>query len=230
MATQKLIDKANALVEAAKKFGADAADAVVVRSRSTSVSVRLGKMETTQAAESDDFTLRVFKGKQIATVSANMGSDTNWLAERAVAMAKVAPINPYEGLADSHLLVKDPCDLALFDASQLTPEQMMEEALAMEAAALDVKGVTNSGGAGMSQGSAGLVLVTSHGFCGHYNVSHFSRSCSALAGTGVKMERDYDYTMAVYLSDLDGSEEIGRNAGLRAVRRLNSKRMKTGQV
>jgi len=230
MAIQKLIDKAAALVEAAQKAGASAADAVVVRSRATSVSVRLGKVEVSQAAESDDFSLRVFVEGRVATISANMGSDTTVLADRAVAMAKVAPIDPYEGLADASLLVKKPHDLDLFDDNQLTADEMTEQAVMMEAAALEVEGVTNSGGAGVSQGSAGLVLVTSHGFCGHYNVSHFSRSCSALAGAGVEMERDYDYTTAVYLTDLDESYEIGKNAGLRAVRRLNAKRMKTGQV
>jgi len=230
MATQKLIDKAQALVEAAKRAGADAADAVVVRTRSTSISVRLSKVETMQATESDDFSLRVFIGNQVATVTANMGSDASALADRAVAMAKVAPLNPYEGLADAALLVKEPRDLDLFDATQLSADEMLEEALAMEEAAMAIEGVTNSGGAGMSQGSAGLVLVTSAGFCGHYNVSHFSRSCSALAGEGVQMERDYDYTTAVYLSDLDEARTIGRNAGLRAVRRLNSKRMQTGQI
>jgi len=230
MAPQKLIDKASALVEAAKRVGADAADAVVVRSRATSVGVRLGKVETTQAAESDDFSLRVFVEGRVATVSANIGSDTDCLAERAVVMAKVAPINPYEGLADSKLLMKNLPDLDLFDESYLTSEEMTQEALAMEEAALAVRGVTNSGGAGMSQGSAGLVLVTSHGFCGHYNVSHFSRSCSALAGEGVHMERDYDYTTAVYLSDLDAAQDIGKNAGERTVRRLNAKKMKTGLI
>jgi len=230
MATEKLIDKANALVEAARRAGADMADAVVVRSRANSVSVRLGKVETTQAAESDDFTLRVFVGAQVATVSATIGSDAAILAKRAVAMAKVAPANPYEGLADSALLVKNIHDLDLFDDRKLTSEQMANQALTMEEAALAIKGVSNSGGAGVSQGSAGLVLVTSHGFCGHYNVSHFSRSCSALAGEGVEMERDYDYTNAVYFTDLDDGIKIGRNAGLRAVRRLKAKRMQTGQV
>jgi len=230
MATQKLIDKATSLVAAAKQAGAEAADVVVVRSRATSVSVRLGKVETTQAAESDDFSLRVFVEGRVATVSANMGSDTAPLAERAVAMAKVAPVNPYEGLADEEILVKNLRDLDLFDATVPTSEQMVAEALEMEAAALAVSGVTNSGGAAVGHGSAGLVLVTSHGFCGSYQVSHFSRSCSALAGEGVQMERDYDYTTAVHRQDMDGVQQIGKNAATRAVRRLSAKRMKTGRV
>ena len=57
------------------KAGADMADAVVVRGRSTSVSVRLGKVEATEASESDDMSLRVFVGQRVASVSANGDAD-----------------------------------------------------------------------------------------------------------------------------------------------------------
>ncbi len=86
-----LLSRASQLIDLAKAAGADQADAVVVRSRSRSVSVRLGKVEGTEASESDDFSLRVFVGKQVASVSANPGFDMKVLAERAVAMAKVSP-------------------------------------------------------------------------------------------------------------------------------------------
>ena len=70
-----LLSRASQLIDLAKKAGADAADAVVVRSRSQSVSVRLGKVESTESSESDDFSLRVFIGKRVASVSANPGFD-----------------------------------------------------------------------------------------------------------------------------------------------------------
>lgn len=75
MSNESQIDKAAALVEAAQKAGADAADAVVIKARSVSVSVRLGKVEATEASESDDFALRVFVGKRVASISANLSSD-----------------------------------------------------------------------------------------------------------------------------------------------------------
>lgn len=87
--SREFVDSATALVEAARRAGADAADAVVVRSRSTGVNVRLGKVESTESSESDEFSLRVFVGRKIASISANAGSDPKTLAERAVAMARV---------------------------------------------------------------------------------------------------------------------------------------------
>ena len=83
-----LTEKAAQLVAAAKRAGADAADAVCVRGVSLSVEVRLGKVEETGRAEGNDFTLRAFVGKRSATVSANVLADPNELAERAVAMAQ----------------------------------------------------------------------------------------------------------------------------------------------
>ena len=80
--------RAAELVDLALKAGADQADAVAVRSRSRSVSVRLGKVEGTEASESDDFSLRVFVGRRVASVSANPGFDLKVLAERAVADRK----------------------------------------------------------------------------------------------------------------------------------------------
>ena len=73
----RLVDRVAALVEAARKAGADAADAVAVRGRSSSVSVRLGKVEATESSESDDISLRVFVGKRVASVSATAASDTD---------------------------------------------------------------------------------------------------------------------------------------------------------
>lgn len=229
-AASKLIEQAARLVEAAKQAGADASDAVVVRARSSSVSVRLGKVEGTESSESDEFSLRVFVGKRVASVAANSGADPKQLAERAVAMAKVSPEDPYEALADPSLHVKAPRDLDLFDATELNSERLTEDALAMEAAALDVAGITNSGGAGASFGLGGLVLVTSNGFSGAYQASRFGRSVSAIAGEGTRMERDYDFSSRLHFADLEVPEVIGRSAGERAVRRLNARQVATGPV
>jgi PmbA protein len=226
----KLVDRVAALVEAAKKAGADAADAVAVRGRSSSVSVRLGKVESTQSAESDDISLRVFVGQRVASVSATAASDANTLAERAVAMARVSPEDPFQGLADPSLLARSVRDLDLLDHTEVSADRLKEDALAAEEAALAVKGVTNSSGSGASAGLGGLVLATSHGFLGQYVGSRFSRSASVVAGEGTAMERDYEFSSRIHFADLDSPEEIGRKAGERTVRRLNARKVKTGQV
>ncbi|MHC1549952.1 TldD/PmbA family protein [Phyllobacterium sp. K27] len=228
--SREFLDNATALVEAARRVGADAADAVVVRSRSTGVNVRLGKVESTESSESDEFSLRVFVGRKIASISANAGSDPKVLAERAVAMAKVSPDDAYEGLAATEQLVRNIRDLQLYDPTSVDAAQLTEAALAAEEAALSVEGVTNSGGGSASAGMGGLVLVTSGGFAGYYNGSRFSRSVSAIAGTGTGMERDYDFSSRIYYDELEDAGAIGRSAGARAVRRLNARQAQTGRV
>jgi len=226
--TEELLDKAAALVEAAGKAGAERCDAVVARGRSASVSVRLGKVEGTEASESDSFSLRVFVGNRVASVSANAGMDAAALAERAVSMARVSPEDPYATLADPQDLAKEIADLDLFDPTEVDSDMLTQAALAMEDAARSVEGVTNSGGAGATAGMGGLVLVTSDGFSGSYMASRFGRSVSVVAGEGTGMERDYEFDSRLFYADLDAPEAIGRAAGERTVRRLHPRQAETG--
>jgi PmbA protein len=197
--SEGLLATAERLIGRARSAGADQADALVVRSRSRSASVRNGEVENTQSAESDDFSLRVFVGQKVATVHAGQGADEGALAERAVAMARVSPEDPHACLADAEMLAKSWPDLELYDSTEPSAESLIEAATAAEAAALSVPGVSSSVGAGAGTGLFGMVLATSHGFSGTYERSGFSRSVSVIAGEGVKMERDYDFDSRVFL-------------------------------
>lgn len=225
-----LTGRAERLVAAAKRAGADAADAVCVRGVSLSVDVRLGKVEETRRAEGDDFTLRVFVGRRTANVSANVLADPAELAERAVAMAKVAPEDRFAGLADSDRLAKDIPDLDLLDTTIPSSAELTEAALAAEDAMRGVPGVTNSSGASAAWSLGGLVLATSHGFAGSTLSSGFMISAAAIAGSGTGMERDYEYDSRIHRADLKDPAEIGRIAGERAVKRLNPRQMPSGRV
>ena len=226
-----LIERAERLVAAARAAGADAADAVAVRSLSLSVEVRDGAVEESQSAEGDDLGLRVLIGKRQAVVSSNeLNGDAAALAARAVAMAKAAPENEYAGLADERLLAHDFPDLDLIDRDLPTVKRLEDLARAAEAAALSVKGVAKSGGASASAGIGGMVLATSTGFRGAYLGSQHGISMQAIAGEGTGMETDYDYTAAPHAADLESPEKIGRSAGERAVARLNPRKVATRKV
>ncbi len=226
----RLESDAAALVEAARRAGADCCDVVVARGQSLGVSVRDGKVENTSRSESDDFSLRVFCGRKFASVSANDIRDASALAERAVAMARVSPEDPYQGLAPAESLAEGFPDLDLFDESVPDAAALADSALACEAAGLGVSGVEKSMGAGAGWGMTGFVLATSTGFSGHYSVSRTSLSAAMLAGTGEQMERDYDFHSAVFREDLMAAEAIGRSAGERAVRRLGPRQAPSGVV
>ena len=227
----ELIKLAERLVAAARKAGADAADAVAMRSVSQSVDVRDGAVEESQRSERNDMGLRVLVGKKQAVVSTNdMKAGAEALAERAVAMARVSPEDKYAGLADSARLAKSIPDLDLVDST--LPDVAILEALAQRAekAGRAVKGVSKSGGASASAGIGGMVLLTSHGFSGAYLGSSHSIVMQAIAGEGTAMETDYDFTSALHASDLDAPEKIGHKAGEKAVARLNPRKVSTRKV
>lgn len=223
---------AERLVEAAKRAGADAADAVAVRGVSQGVEVRDGKVEESERSEGDDVGLRVFVGKRQAVVSTSdiRGDNVAQLAERAVAMAKVAPDDKFVGLADQALLATQFPDLDLIDPKVPSVDELERRAQEAEAAALAVKGVSKSSGASASAGIGGMVLVTSTGFHGSYLRSSHSVSMTAIAGEGTGMERDYDFSSALHASDLASPRNVGQLAGERAVARLNPRKVATCKV
>src|SRR5512140_2044034 len=227
-----LTDRAERLVKAALSRGADAADAVALRSLSLSIEVRDGAVEESESAEGDDLGLRVLVGRRQAVVSTNdlTGDGSAALAERAVAMARAAPEDKYAGLADASLLARDVPDLDLIDRALPTVLELEAMAHAAEQAGLAVKGVSKSGGASASAGIGGMVLVTSHGFRGAYLGSSHGLSMTAIAGEGTGMERDYDYSSVRHAADLESAEKIGRSAGERAIARLNPRKVSTRKV
>jgi PmbA protein len=226
-----LTDLAERLVAAAARAGADASDAVAVRSVSLAVEVREAAVEESERSEGDDVGLRVFVGRRQAVVSTNdVKADVAQLAERAVAMARVAPEDPFAGLADRGELAGAIPDLDLLDPDLPTVALLEERAKRAEAAGLAIKGVTKSGGASASAGIGGMVLVTSNGFRGAYLNSGQSVSMTAIAGDGIGMERDYDYSSALHGADLDSPEKVGRTAGERTVERLNPRKVETKRV
>ncbi len=227
-----LSDLAQRLVEAAKRAGADAADAVAVRGVSHGVEVRDGKVEASERSEGDDVGLRVFVGQRQAVISTNdmSGDNAVQLAERAMAMARVAPDDKYVGLADPGLLAKNFPDLDVLDRVVPSVSELERRAIEAEEAALAVKGVTKSGGASASTGIGGMVLVTSTGFHGSYLRSSHGVSMTAIVGDGTNMERDYDFSSALHASDLASPAAVGKLAGERTVARANPRKVATCKV
>lgn len=221
------------LVAKAKKAGADAADAVLIDSVSLSVGVRLGNMERLERSESGDLGLRVLFGKRQAMVSTSDRSAAalDELVERAVAMARTVPEDPYAGLADPSELAREFPDLDTCDPHEPAAESLLHAVQAAEDSARAVAGVTNSEGADAGWGRSAVAFVASNGFAYSYAVTSGSLSVAVLAGDAAGgMERDYDYTSAVHMSDLRPPEDVGREAGHRAVRRLGARKVKTCQV
>ncbi|MCH2546947.1 MAG: TldD/PmbA family protein [Alphaproteobacteria bacterium] len=234
MTTETLssLDTLEDLLARAKRRGASEGDAIMFDSTDISATIRKGKPESMERAESTGVALRVFVGKRSATVSSSdfKHNTLDELADRAVSMAKLAPEDPYAALATPDLFARDLPDLELYDAVEPSPEWLQENATAVEDAALAVKGITNSEGASAGYSNNRIALVTTNGFAQSYLSSSFVLSVSVLAGSGTAMERDYDYSVALHREDLTDPAIIGRKAAEKTVARLGAQKVNSCQV
>jgi len=231
--TEEAEGRAAALIEAALRAGADAADVLYIGESATEVQVRLGELEDVTRSEGEEIGLRLFVGQRSASVSSSdLSADAMAaLVERAAAMAREAPEDPWAGLAPEERLLRGAApDIEGDDRADPSPVTLKEQALAIEEAARAVPGITNSEGAGMSAGRTVVCLATSHGFARAYAASGYSGSASVIAGTGSGMQRDYASHSTRHLENLDGPEAIGRLAGERAVRRLDPGKLPSGAM
>ncbi|MEC7762720.1 MAG: TldD/PmbA family protein [Pseudomonadota bacterium] len=221
------------LLDAARKAGADGADALAVAGTSLSIDVLKGALEHAERSEGVDIGLRVMVGHRQANVSA---SDTSAdtiaeMAQRAVAMAREAPEDPTIGLADPSQYARD-WDLAALEladpSEEPAPEALEEDARIAEAAALGIDGVSQVQATSAGYGRTDIYLATSNGFGGGYGRTTRAVSLAAISGTGAEMEREFNGESRIFQRDLPSAEEIGRIAGERAAGRKGAKQPPTG--
>lgn len=228
----ELLNLASDTVKKALRQGADAAEAMIVDSRGTSTTIRDGNIEALEQSDSRDIGIRVFVGQSSAMISASVLTleAITRIITNAIAVARLAPPDPFVGIAAPEQLAHTFPDLDLVSPS--LPDARTLERLARDAedAARSVKGVTKSNGAGASCSDRTIVMAASNGFARGYRKTGAGVSASVIAGEGTAMERDYDYSSAVHYADLRPPAEVGAEAGRRAVRRLNPRKVKSQQV
>ena len=222
----------HALLDAARKAGAESADAMALDGSSTSIDIRAGALEQAERSEAVEIGLRVLIGGRQACVSASdtSAATISALAERAVAMAREAPEDQTAGLADPSQIARhwDLAGLELADpADEPSAAALEQDARAAEAGAMAAKGITQV------QASAGysarqVYLAGTNGFSGHYARTSRSVSAVAFTGTGTGMERDFAGEGRVFQADLPDATVIGALAAERALARAGAVKPKTG--
>jgi len=221
------------LLRVARRAGAEAADALAVAETALSVDVLGGALEQAERAEGVELGLRVLVGRRQACVAASdiRRESLEAMAERAVAMAREAPEDPWAGLAEPGQLARhwDLAALELADpADEPAPATLEEDARRAEAAALAVAGVAQVQSASAGYSRRRLHLGATNGFSGGYERTARAISCVAISGEGLRMERDYSSESRVFQADLPDPESIGREAGERAASRAGPRRPRTG--
>lgn len=221
------------LVKRARARGADAADALLVNGVTLSVGQRLGKQEKLERAEGSDLGLRVLIGRKQAIASSNDWTEDSLdeLVGRALAMAAAVPDDPYCGLPDADEVFAGPLiDPEICDETEPDVAALTARAKTCEDAARAVDGVTNSEGAEASWSLTEISLLASNGFAGSYATSRHGIGTAVVAGDGTAMERDYEFSSAVFMADLDDPAEVGERAGIRATSRVGARKAETAKV
>ncbi len=220
-------DILQSLIQMTLKAGADAADARLSDSASLSVEVRNGELESVEREESRGLSLRALVGKRQAQVSGTdlSPSALKALSDRVVAMARLAPEDPWCGLPGASEVTSDRPDLKL-DCDD-TPEapELERRAREMEATALAVPGIKQMSHAGASWGTGASWLAASNGFVASKSSGYSSMAAVAIAERDGAMERDFESSTERRLAKHKTPEWIGHEAGTRAAARLGARKL-----
>jgi PmbA protein len=221
---------ANAVLDAATKGGATAAETEVSQAVGQSVSVRKGDVETITYNRDKGIGISVYVGTRRGHASTADFSDASIRAtvDKALAIARYTAEDPAAGLADPARLARNWPDLDLYHPWDLPVERAIELARETEAAALAVDPrITNSEGASVARGESEFVYANTEGFSGGYRSSRHHIDCSVIAEADGAMQRDFWYTAARAPEDLESAQSVGRIAGERTVRRLGGRQLGT---
>ena len=221
------------VLKVAKRLGATAAEAELSFSIGQNVSVRMGEVEHIEYNRDKGMSVTVYFGQQkghasTSDLSVKALEDT---VAAACNIARYTAKDEFCGLADADLMAMQIQDLDLNHPWDISVDEAIDIAKVCESAALNVDSrITNSEGASVSTGTGFFSYSNSHGFTGGYPSSRHGISCSVIAESTDSMQRDYWYSTARAAGDLQSAAEIGRIAGERTVRRLDSRKIKTCQV
>jgi PmbA protein len=230
---------ASALVDAAKRAGADAADATVGMGSSLSASARDGEIEDVTRATSRSAGLRVVVGGRLGfatSADAPLGTEAvDELARTAVALARASTpsehnVIPRAADATPAEIAGRAAALATWDEATASaqPGWAIEQALVMEKILRGTTGIS-----GVRDVSAGarrgvFALATSTGFAGAYRGTSASMSCSAVVeDTGGKKQVEGWYSGARKLASLQSPADVAAEAARRALARKGARKVES---
>ncbi len=230
---QPLANIAQTVMDEAKHQGASASEAAISRAQGLSVSVRMGDVETVERHRDKSLVVSVYFGQRTGSAST---SDFNGAAIKdtvraACSIAKYTAEDECNGLADPTLLATEFPDLDLYHPWALDVEQAIERALECESTARDADSrIKNSEGASVSTQESLEVYANSNGFISSVEASRHGGSCAVVGETENGMQRDYWYTSARDVKDLESAQVVGEKAAQRTLRRLDARQIKTCQA
>lgn len=218
------------ILSAATKQGASSVEAGASIDVGLSCTVRLGAVETIEFNRDKSIGVTVYHGKRKgSTSSSDLGNESiKNVVEMAGRIAKYTEADPYNGLVAPEYLAKNIPDLDLYHPIDMQPEQAIALAKNCEQVAMAVdKRLNNSDGATVSANICYRVYGNTNGFLAGYPSSSYALSCTVIGQDDESMQRDFDYTVARKLQDLNSYQIVGNQAAKRTLARLGARKLKT---
>lgn len=221
------------ILDHAKLGGATACECNVSDGFGQTVTVRHNEVETIEYNRDKGLSVTVYIGQKRGNASTSDFSPQaiNDTVAAALSIARYTAEDDCAGLADPKLFAQTFPDLDLYHPWSLPVEDAIELARKCEAAALGVdKRISNSEGASISLSESQFIYANSLGFMAGYPLSRQSVSCSVIAEQDKAMQRDYWYSVARDVADLELVDVVGKKAGERTVARLGARKIPTCEV
>lgn len=217
-------------LDAARRHGADAAEATISVDQGLAASVRRGEVETLEHRRDRALSVAVYFGRRKGAASTADFTDAaiEGAVRAACDIARYTSEDPCQGLADPRHLADSVPDLDLYHPWELSVEEAIDRARACEQAAFDFDpAIANSEGAEVNSHSGVRVYGNTNGFLGGYPASSHSLSCAVLGRRGDELQRDFWFSVSRLPEGLASAEAVGRRAAERTVARLGSRRLGT---
>ena len=221
------------IINKLQKLGCDESDVFFSKVETVNSSCRLGKIEKTEKSLVSEIGIRAIINKRQSIVSTTNleKKNINNLIDKAYQMAKVVPKNKFCGLADPKDLRKAKREelkkLEIFDPFEPSIDLLKEKVTLLEESALNNKKINNSEGAEIAFSKNSFCLLGSNGLEIEMDKTHSDYIIAVLAGSKNSMEREYDYKSKVFFEELGDFEEIGKEVSENALKKLNSRKLKT---
>jgi PmbA protein len=225
---------ARAVLERARRAGADACDCDVSESNGLTVTVRKGQPDVIEHNRDRSVGVSVYFGARPrvrrghASTSDFSRAALEQTVDAAAAIARHTAEDDCAGLPEAELLARSFPDLDLYHPWQLGTEEAIDLTRRCEAAAFAVsKKIRNSEGATVSAQHSQFVFANSLGFMGGYRGSRHYLSCSVIAEDKGLMQRDDWFSASRVPARLADPLALGRYAGQRALARLGARKIAT---
>ncbi|ANZ22331.1 peptidase PmbA [Buchnera aphidicola (Diuraphis noxia)] len=195
-----------------------------------SVNVRNSIIENVQFNSDNTLFITVYNKFSKACVSSkdfSINGIKNML-DTAINISKYSSSDFFSGLPNLQLLCFRALDLDLFHPSELSIKNIIKLVTSSEQEAFKFdKRIVNSEGSFFNSHMTINVFGNSLGMLEKYTSTRYSTYNCMIAQDSNSMQRDFDYSVARKINDLEKPETLGKSTATRAISRLGSQKIHT---